>query len=168
MWRFGALVLVPVLMVGPGAAPAASARIAPQLTVVGDPGCDASTGRPFVGWRVFQNGNETGTFTSAVATPAGSTLTGFTGKIFPQQAGPESGGQTLPTGATSATLTVTVDFPSASGVVGTATVSVPACAVIHPTVSFVRLCGGSVQVTFSLPSSAPTLAIVSAVGHDGA
>src|SRR5690242_16792247 len=105
--------------------------------------------------------------TSAVVLPANSTVRDFDHRIFPQHAGPVDIFQTFPPGSTSATLTVEGDLPGPVHVSATRTVSIPtSCAVIHPTVTFVKQCNGDVWVNFTNPASNTDNTVVWAVGHN--
>jgi hypothetical protein len=152
MWRLGLLAVSTILGLGTGAASASAS--APTLSVTGTVSCNIDSGHFVVNWYVLQHGNLVGDITDTHIEPAGSTLRGFDYKIFPEASGPQSGGQFVPDGATSATLTIGVDFPGPVHVEGTGTVAITGtCGRVVPTVSFQKQCG-YVAVTMSLTGPA--------------
>jgi hypothetical protein len=166
--RLGSLVTFALCCLGLSAAPASAAMAVPVLTVTGQVACNIDTGQFFVSWSVAQNSGEVGVFTDRHVEPPGSTVQGFDYKIFSVAAGPQSGGQTVPSGATSASLTVGVDFPSGH-VEGTGTVAITGtCNRVVPLVSYEVRCDGLVLVTVVLPAGTPGAVSVEILQYNAA
>lgn len=163
--RLLTLLLVICAPLALAATPASAAAVAdpPALTLVGQGLCQESSGQAVVLWQLSQNSGYVGTFVGSQASPPGSTLSGFDYKIFASASGPISGSQQVPSGTTSASLTLQVEFALPEGPVTvsvSASVAVPPCAILQPSVAFAKQCDGTMTVTVVHPASATNTVIV--------
>lgn len=126
---------------------------AAALTVNGTASCDHSTGRWQVTWSVGAEEGSEGTVTEVTPGPDGSTAGGLA-KDDPINAGPVTVTQSSPGDASSATLTVAVDWTAPEAVSQSVTGQVDltgTCVEDHPVPSatFASHCDGSVTVTLA-------------------
>jgi hypothetical protein len=169
--RVALVIATAAIGLGSVAHPAAAAADEPQVDVHGEVFCNLSTGHFVVEWLVQSHAGAPGTIVSASVQPSGSTPPpGVVGHPVTLSGQDSLGAQVLPVGATTASITLGIEYPSLGlQIVRTGTVAVTgSCGLVRIAVTFARRCDGQVEVSIDYPASAPSSTAAEVYGRNDA